>query len=861
MAFGENLQEFRKQNSISQEKLAEMLNVSRQSISKWEINAGYPEMKNLMQLCTIFGCTLDILINGNVNVSNNSKLKLLLMCGGPGAERNISLNSARSVYDTLVGIPNIETSIVFVSSNLQKYEITGEFLYSNTTSDFDFKLSAEGKKLSNTAFLSLCQSIDLVFPIIHGKYGEDGEIQAFFERFNIPFIASGSVACNKMYNKWSADELVLKANNITTVPKIQVLSNDKDYKKRLTEFFEQVNDVIIKPIEGGSSFGVKYAQNLELAIEILEDYMKSGIDALVERRCYGREFTVIIMQDAKEAPIAFIPTEIEIKDETKFIFDTRRKYLATNETHYYCPPRFTDGEITNIREKAQLLFNTVGAADFVRIDGWIFNDGRIYFSDFNPISGMEQNSFIFQQGAKIGLTHQELIAYIINNACKRYGLPHNISIPKKDGSKRVNVIFGGITSERQVSLLSGSNVWLKLTNGKEYNPYPYLLFKENGEYCVLKLPYARVLNHTTEEIMHQYKFNYTSDFLKRTIADIRKNLGLGELEIEEFEKYTLDEFLDDSKKQNAFVFLGLHGGFGEGGDFQEILESKGLKFNGPGSIAAKVCMDKALTGKKVDDLKLNGIRSCKKILLSLSEIKALANEKKCKELWAKVSKEIGETVIIKPNADGCSTGVIVIDSGEKLCEYAKLVKSGAEHIKKGTFKMQDTKVALSTEPNDYLIEEYIKVDKIEIKNAELVIPKKLGWVELTCGVLEKQGEYHALNPSITIADSGAILSVEEKFQGGTGVNITPPPENILSNECTAKIKKALEKVAKAINIENYCRIDIFANAQTNEIIVIEINTLPGLSPSTVLFQQAAKEATPIMPIEFLENLVKAAGKK
>ena len=129
---------------------------------------------------------------------------------------------------------------------------------------------------------------------------------------------------------------------------------------------------------------------------------------------------------------------------------------------------------------------------------------------------------------------------------------------------------------------------------------------------------------------------------------------------------------------------------------------------------------------------------------------------------------------------------------------------------------------------------------------------------MTVGVIEQNGEIHALSPSITIAEE-TILSVEEKFQGGTGVNITPPPSHIISNKNLDKVKKSIEVVAKTVGIRGYARIDIFVHVKTGNIIVIEVNTLPGLTPSTVLYHQALAEPTPIFPTKFLEMLIKNKG--
>ncbi len=97
-------------------------------------------------------------------------------------------------------------------------------------------------------------------------------------------------------------------------------------------------------------------------------------------------------------------------------------------------------------------------------------------------------------------------------------------------------------------------------------------------------------------------------------------------------------------------------------------------------------------------------------------------------------------------------------------------------------------------------------------------------MELTVGLLEQDGVYYPFNPSITIAE-GTVLSLEEKFQGGTGVNLTPPPGEILSPSASDKIKKLVAKAAAALGIQNYARIDIFFNQITEKMIVIEANTL------------------------------------
>lgn len=796
-------------------------------------------------------------------------MNIVLLCGGPSKEHDISLNSVRSVYDHLRTMQNVSAKVIFIDKELKRYLINEKFLYSNTTYDFEFTLT-ENDLLSDDDFKATLNGSDLVFPVMHGEYGEDGQIQAIFETNSIPFIGSPSSACRVMYNKQNADEKLLRANGLRTIPKLWL--NDKSDIQAEIEAFMSANgfrDVIIKPVKGGSSIGVSKANSVEEAVETAKKSLAEYGDLVVEQVCKGKEFTVIILQtlgqDGQLRTVALMPTEVEILDKNgnavqSEIFDKRKKYLSTTETRYHCPARFGTEKNDEIRHTAEKLFKLAGARDFLRIDGWLLDDGTVYFSDFNPISGMEQNSFIFQQAAAIGLRHKDLLALIVRTAAARYELPE-FRIPEENNAakKRLNLILGGITSERQVSLMSGTNSWLKLLNSNKYYPVPYILFQENGDWTVYEVPYAAALKHTTEEIYDYIngrapEYKAYSENLKKTIRE--------ELDITDFADYTgnanpgrmtLPEFIAMTKEMDADVFIGLHGGFGENGGLQKYLEDAGIHFNGAGSKAAELCMNKYDTGVKVRDAKIPQVRTCGKKMLTDSDVQEILNAPEAQ--WKAMCRELsGDSIVIKPNGDGCSTGIVVLHKASDLKTYFELLSNKMPYIPENTFDDQPEKIQLPKEMPMVLCEEYIKTKQLCVTDKDVQDDPNAEWVELTVGVLEKNGVYHSLNPSITVADN-AVLSLEEKFQGGTGINITPPPFNIISEKFLAEIKTAMEAVAGIFGIKDYCRIDIFANNKRSEIIVIELNTLPGLSPSTVLFQQGAKEEPPFYPMELLETII------
>ena len=220
-----------------------------------------------------------------------------------------------------------------------------------------------------------------------------------------------------------------------------------------------------------------------------------------------------------------------------------------------------------------------------------------------------------------------------------------------------------------------------------------------------------------------------------------------------------------------------------------------------------------------------------------------------------------ETVIVKPRGDGCSSGVARLYNKKDLENYISLIKEKKLVASPNTFTNQENSIDMPEgEVTDIIFESYIETDKLKVNSGKIVHTRKSGYLEMTVGVIENNGKIKALSPSITVVEA-SVLSVEEKFQGGTGVNITPPPTEIISTKNLNKVKKLVEEVAKKIGIRGYARIDIFTQIQTGNIILIEVNTLPGLTPSTVIYHQALAESEPIFPKQFLELLIQTKKPK
>ena len=136
------------------------------------------------------------------------------------------------------------------------------------------------------------------------------------------------------------------------------------------------------------------------------------------------------------------------------------------------------------------------------------------------------------------------------------------------------------------------------------------------------------------------------------------------------------------------------------------------------------------------------------------------------------------------------------------------------------------------------------------------------FLEVTGGLLThyKKGklQYEMFEPSETLAE-GEILSLEEKFLAGQGQNITPSrfSKNAKAQqEISKKVQDELKKTAKVLNVEGYCRIDAFVkifDKNKVEVVIIEINSLPGMTPATAIFHQCALNG--YKPYEFIDKII------
>lgn len=263
----------------------------------------------------------------------------------------------------------------------------------------------------------------------------------------------------------------------------------------------------------------------------------------------------------------------------------------------------------------------------------------------------------------------------------------------------------------------------------------------------------------------------------------------------------------DLPKLVDFVFIGLHGGKGEDGTVQGALEILKMPYNGSGVFASALCMDKYKTGQF---LRHEGFATPDAWLVD-----KLLWQADQQAVLVQLEEQFRFPCIIKPHDDGCSVMVYKVESAEQA-------------------------VTALTE--------------IFAQKSYALVEELLIGMELTVGVMGNDVA-HALVPSQSVAKKG-ILTSEEKFLPGAGENQTPA---LLPLDDIDFVRRELERVYEAIGCKGYVRIDCFfqtalqSRTGARRLVILEINSLPALTPATCLFAQAAEEG--MRPMEFLDKVI------
>ncbi len=578
---------------------------------------------------------------------------------------------------------------------------------------------------------------------------------------------------------------------------------------------------------------------------------------ILEAFIKGEEFSCIVVRNEDGSAFALPPTGIRKNSK---LFDYRSKYLP-GMSRKVTPIDLPTPEINKIRKACEKLFDALSFDVYARLDGFYGEDGKIFLNDPNTTSGMMPSSFFFHQAAEIGLNPSQFLTYIIRtslqeriHAGKRtahlqkllQNLDTQIAGDQADKTQkiRIAVIMGGYSSERHISVESGRNIYEKLSSSEKYEPLPVFLTGSAENIELYVMPINIMLKDNADDIREKVKAVYEKHPVIKQIEEEGKALTDRYVSrvIREPKKISIAELASMSDA----AFIALHGRPGEDGTLQKELEKYQLPYNGSGPDSSSITINKYETNTLLEK---HGILVAKRQLVS-------------KEMWQKDPKQVvtqltsylGLPLIAKPADDGCSSAVKKIKTEAELEAYIRIMFS--EHELHGSESSGILHIKANEEfpQKDYFLAEEL----VSSNGAE-------HFIEITGGLMTRynsKGElsYEIFEPSEALA-TGDVLSLEEKFLAGEGQNITPARFSLKKNQeeykaIAAQVKSTLEQTARLLNVQGYARIDAFVRVYANhkvETIIIEVNSLPGMTPATCIFHQTAING--YRPYDFIDHIL------
>ncbi len=348
-----------------------------------------------------------------------SKIRVAVLFGGASSEHEISLKSATHIINC---IPSDKYEVVCVGITKK-----GRWLY--YPGDITAIASGEWERDPDctSAILSpdpihkglitiengeaSFKKIDVVFPVLHGKNGEDGTIQGLLDLAGIPYVGCGLLASASCMDK-AHTHTMLDYNGIRTAGWRMILQREINHlEEKCAEIAEALGfPLFVKPANCGSSIGVNRANNAEELVDAVKIAFSHDNKVIVEECIFGRELEVAVF--GYDSPFASFVGEIE---SCKTFYDYDAKYILSG-SNLIIPAQLPDGKGREIQEIAVKAYQVMGCKGLSRVDFFLTEDGEVILNEINTMPGFTHISMYPKLMEHLGMTPSYLVDKLIEQA-------------------------------------------------------------------------------------------------------------------------------------------------------------------------------------------------------------------------------------------------------------------------------------------------------------------------------------------------------------------------------------------------------------------------------------------------------------
>jgi D-alanine-D-alanine ligase len=363
----------------------------------------------------------------------SKKLRIGVIFGGRSGEHEVSIRSARSVieaidkskYEVVPIAITREGNWLAPAAAAELLPASAQRLLSkqqlgSSTEDVAIVGDPSRNGLIELDGKSKVGRLDVVFPVLHGTYGEDGTLQGLLELAAIPFVGCGTLASScgmdKVVMKALFKEAGLPICRSTWVLRTDWENNPDGVTRRIKR--EIGLPCFIKPANLGSSVGVSKATDkasLAKAIDLAARYDRK---IMVEELVDGREIECAVI--GNDEPEASLPGEYVIHEESARFLDYTEKYSSTGNVDFVVPARISKTQIARIQKLAVIAYKAIDASGLSRVDFFLKKNGELLLNEINTLPGLTDVSGFPKMWAATGVPFPRVIDRLIDLAMERH---------------------------------------------------------------------------------------------------------------------------------------------------------------------------------------------------------------------------------------------------------------------------------------------------------------------------------------------------------------------------------------------------------------------------------------------------------
>ena len=362
------------------------------------------------------------------------KIRIGVVFGGRSGEHEVSIRSARSVIEA---IDKTKYDVVPIAITKEGNWLGPATAAQLLPDDTQRKLSAnvlENKTKdvallgdpSRTGLMTLgsteqtTEQLDVIFPVLHGTYGEDGTLQGLLEMAAMPFVGCGTLASACGMDKVTMKALFKEAG-LPICAHIWFRRSDwedKPDKVRRRVVRELGFPCFVKPANLGSSVGVSKATDKKSFDEAVELAARYDRKIIVEELVDGREIECAVM--GNDEPLASLPGEYVIHEESARFLDYTEKYSSTGNVEFIVPARISKAVIKRIQAMATKAYKAIDGSGLSRVDFFLKKDGELLVNEINTLPGLTDVSGFPKMWEATGLSFTRVIDQLIQFALERH---------------------------------------------------------------------------------------------------------------------------------------------------------------------------------------------------------------------------------------------------------------------------------------------------------------------------------------------------------------------------------------------------------------------------------------------------------